>query len=81
MTAFPDMRVVMDDLVVRDERVEYHWTLMDTNTGPGGTGNRVRLRGFDLWQIGAYGLIGSVQGHFDRSDYDRQLQLGVRNRE
>lgn len=35
MTAFPDLTVVMDDLVVRIDRVEYHWTLTGTNSGPG----------------------------------------------
>ena len=45
MTTFPDMRLLMDDLVVRDDGIEYHWTLIGTNTGPGGTGNRVRISG------------------------------------
>jgi predicted ester cyclase len=75
MTAFPDMRVVMDEVLVRDDRAEYRWTLSGTNTGPGGTGHRVRLSGFELWQIGADGLIASSQGHFDISEYQRQLGL------
>lgn len=32
MTALPDMRVVMDDLRVHGDRVEYHWTLTGTIT-------------------------------------------------
>ena len=35
-----------DDLVVEDEYIEYRWTLVGTNTGPGGTGRRVRIGGF-----------------------------------
>ena len=45
MTAFPDLSVMMDDLLLRGDVVEYHWTLMGTNTGPGGTGRRVRISG------------------------------------
>ena len=41
MTTFPDMQVVMDDVRVRADCAEYHWTLIGTNTGPGGTGHRV----------------------------------------
>ena len=41
MTAFPDLRVVMDDLVVRGNDADYHWTLTGTNAGPDGTGRRV----------------------------------------
>jgi predicted ester cyclase len=77
MTAFPDMRVVMDDVLVEADRPEYHWTLTGTNTGPGGTGHRVRISGFELWQIGADGLIACSQGQFDSSEYHRQLERGV----
>jgi hypothetical protein len=79
MTEFPDMQVLMDDLVVRDDDgvVEYHWTLAGTNTGPGGTGKRVRIRGFEEWTIGDDGLIAKSQGHYDEAEYERQLQHGV----
>ena len=33
----------MDDLLVRGDETEYHWTLTGTNTGPEGTGRGVRL--------------------------------------
>ena len=77
MTAFPDMQVIMDKLVLEGDRAKYHWTLIGTNTGPGGTGHRVRISGFELWQIGADGLIASSQGHFDAAEYRRQLQQGL----
>jgi len=77
MTAFPDMQVAMDDIQVRGEGAEYHWTLTGTNTAPGGTGHKVRINGFELWQIGADGLIASSQGQFDSAEYQRQLQQGV----
>jgi predicted ester cyclase len=77
MTAFPDIRLVMDKVLVQGDRTEYHWSLIGTNTGPGGTGHRVRISGFELWQLGADGLIASSQGHFDSSEYHRQLERGV----
>jgi uncharacterized protein (TIGR02246 family) len=77
MTAFPDLRIVMDEVLVQGDRAEYHWTLIGTNTGPGGTAHRVRISGLELWQIGADGLIASSQGHFDSSEYHRQLERGV----
>ena len=77
MTAFPDMRVLMDDLLVQDGGGEYHWTLVGTNTGPGGTGNRVRISGFEEWSLGDDGLIAESQGHYDQAEYDRQLEHGV----
>jgi hypothetical protein len=77
MTALPDMEVVMDDLLVRDGGSEFHWTLTGTNTGPGGTGNRVRISGFEEWTIGDDGLIAESQGHYDQAEYDRQLEHGT----
>lgn len=76
MTAFPDMQVLFDDLVIQDDLVLFHWTLLGTNTGPGGTGRRVRISGFEQWQFGLEGLIGQSSGSFDAADYQHQLQHG-----
>src|SRR5690349_21044573 len=57
MTAFPDLRVIMERIIDRGDCAEYHWTLIGTNTGPGGTGNRVRISGFESWRFGPDGLI------------------------
>jgi len=78
MSAFPDMRVAMDKLLVKGDCTEYHWTLTGANTGPGGSGHRVRISGYELWQIGANGLIASSLGHFDAAEYQRQLAQGVK---
>jgi hypothetical protein len=76
MTTFPDMQVVMDKVLVQLDCAEYHWTLTGTNTA-GGTSRRVRISGFERWQMGTDGLIASSQGHFDASDYRRQLEHGI----
>ena len=77
MTAFPDMVVEMDELVADGERFVYKWTLSGANTGPGGTGNRVRISGFEQWLIGADCLIADSRGHFDSAEYQRQLEHGL----
>jgi hypothetical protein len=74
MTAFPDMVVVMDTLEPDGRGAyRYRWTLTGTNTGPGGTGRRVRIGGSEEWTIGRDGLIERSLGHFDEADYRRQL--------
>jgi hypothetical protein len=77
MNAFPDLCVAMDDLRLQGAEAEYHWTLSGTNTGPGGTGCRVRISGFERWRVGSDGLIASSEGHFDAAEYQRQLEQGV----
>jgi len=74
MTAFPDLVVNMDKVRVAGDRITYHWTLVGTNTGPGGTGSRVCISGYEEWRIGPDGLIAESRGHFDEADYHRQLK-------
>jgi SnoaL-like polyketide cyclase len=75
--ALPDMQVYLDDLVVNGDQIEYHWTFTGTNTGPGGTGNAVRVVGYEEWTIGDDGLITASSGHYDQAEYARQLEGGV----
>ena len=73
----PDMQVFMDELVAEGDRIEFHWTFTGTNTGPGGTGNAVRVSGFEAWVIDDDGLIAASRGHYDQAEYARQLEHGV----
>ena len=77
MTAFPDLEITMDDLLDQGERVIYRWTLSGTNTGPGGTGHRVRISGFEEWRMDGDGLVAESLGHFDSAAYQRQLEQGI----
>ena len=74
MTAFPDLVLTMDDLIADGDRAAYYWTFAGTNTGPGGTGQRVEFSGFEEWEFGDDGLVSSSLGHFDEADYLRQLE-------
>jgi uncharacterized protein (TIGR02246 family) len=74
MTTFPDMVVTFDKLEPRGDTTAFHWTLTGTNTGPGGTGKRVRISGYELWKIDNNGFIAESKGHFDSAEYARQLR-------
>ena len=65
MTDFPDMKVFLDGLSAEGDQFVYRWTLLGTNAGPGGTGKRVHISGYEEWRIGADGLIAESRGHFD----------------
>jgi predicted ester cyclase len=77
MTAFPDLQLLLDDILMQGDRAVYHWTFIGTNTGPGGSGHGVRFSGFEVWKFGEDGLIAESQGHFDAAAYQRQLGRGV----
>jgi uncharacterized protein (TIGR02246 family) len=77
MTTFPDMIVTFDKLEPGGDATAFHWTLVGTNTGPGGSGKRVRISGYELWKIGTDGLIAESKGLFDAAEYERQLKHGI----
>jgi predicted ester cyclase len=74
IAAFPDIEVSMDDLVVRDDVVEYRWTFTGTSAE---TGKWVRIPGYEEWTIGADGKIASSRSNYDQAEYERQLQEGA----
>jgi predicted ester cyclase len=78
MTTFPDIIVSMDSLVTTQKGTEFHWTFTGTNTGPNGTGKKVRIKRVELWQI-ENGLIKESKGSFDTEEYEKQVKFGVEN--
>jgi hypothetical protein len=64
----------MDDLVYRDDVVEYQWTFTGTSAQ---TAKRVQIPGVEEWRIGAGGLIAGSRGRYDEVEYDRQLREGA----
>lgn len=76
MKAFPNMEVRMNDVVSQSQGIVFSWTLTGTNTGPGGTGQQVRISGCELWQLGTDGRIVESKGRYDVAEYERQLEHG-----
>jgi nuclear transport factor 2 (NTF2) superfamily protein len=74
IAAFPDIKVFMDDLVYKDEMVEYHWTFKGTSSD---TGKAVRISGFEEWTFSDDGLVVESRGSYDQDEYDRQVEHGA----
>jgi len=79
MRNLPDIVVIMDKVTRDSDGTKFHWTFTGTNTGPGGTGKRVRISGYEVWKIDNDGLIGESKGHFDAEEYERQLKHGKKS--
>jgi len=77
MTAFPDVVVKMDGVSQDGSHAVFRWTWTGTNSGRGGTGQSVHMRGHEEWTIGADGLIAESKGHYDEAEYQRQLKYGA----
>lgn len=79
MTAFPNLQLGLDEVMVVGGNPEIHWTLTGVYSGPGGTGKRVSIKGIEEWRMGKDGLIAESSGHFSISDFRRQMAEGARD--
>lgn len=70
---FPDLVVRMDDFRTSGTHAVFLWTLDGTNTGSGGTGNRIKVSGWEYWRYTENGLVAESAGHYDSEDYQRQV--------
>lgn len=74
MTAFPDLKVMLERVSQDGPHTFYLWSLTGTNDGPGGSGRFVRISGFEQWTFGEDSLIAESLGRFDEAEYARQIQ-------
>jgi steroid delta-isomerase-like uncharacterized protein len=77
MTAFPDLRVSVDQVLVAGDSVFWVWTLTGTNSSPGGSGKTVRVSGIEVWTMGESGLVANSVGYYDGATYERQVAHGI----
>lgn len=75
MDAFPDMIVSLDSLTTTSDKTRFYWTLTGTNNGLNGTGNKVKISGFEEWTLNKDGLIQASKGYFDEKEYKRQFEF------
>lgn len=73
MTAFPDMIVRLEKLETEGDKIVFRWHWTGTNSGPGGTGNRVDIHGYEEWTLNDESLIVQSLGHYDNAEYQRQV--------
>lgn len=76
-TDFPDLVLHMDDLRCGGNQAIFLWTLEGANSGPGGTGNLVRIEGWQNWRLSHDLLIVAADGGYDAAEYERQIREGV----
>ncbi len=67
----PDLRLTCDGLRKAGDQVIYLWSFEGTHAG---TGNAVKVTGWEEWDIDVGGLIKLSRGWFDAEDYARQTQ-------
>ena len=65
----PDLSLVGDGLRVAGDHVVYLWTFTGTHAG---SGNPLRVVGWEEWDVDVEYRVKSSRGWFDTADYERQ---------
>lgn len=71
---FPGLAVHLDHLRSAGNHVMFGWVLEGTHVE---TGNRVRVPGWEEWDLDDAGKVAMSRGWFDAQEYDRQIRDGI----
>jgi uncharacterized protein (TIGR02246 family) len=71
---FPDLVVSLDHMRVAGDHVMFGWILEGTHSE---TGNKVRVSGWEEWDLDSDLKVKSSRGWFDSQEYDRQVAEGL----
>jgi uncharacterized protein (TIGR02246 family) len=71
---FPDLIVHCDECRAAGQNALFLWTLEGTHSA---TGKRVKVPGWEEWELDDKGQVARSRGRFDAEEYDRQVQRGI----
>lgn len=71
---FPDLVVRCDSARLAGNHALFAWTLEGTHSE---TGNRVKVQGWEEWELDGAMKVNSSLGWFDAVEYDRQIAEGI----
>lgn len=66
----PDLTLTCDSVRAAGDHVIFVWTFTGHDAG---TGNRLRIHGWEEWDMDGDGKVKSSRGWFDADDYARQV--------
>jgi len=69
----PDLTLSCDDIRLSGSHALYAWTFTGHDAG---TGNPLKIRGWEEWELGEDLKVKSSRGWFDAEDYGRQVEGG-----
>ena len=73
MEAFPDLFIQVNDVVVEERGIVFYCNAIATNSGPGGSGNKIDIEIHEIWKFDETGKLIEVKAYDDPEDFDRQL--------
>ena len=73
MEGFPDLYIHVNEVAVEERGVVFYCNAIATNSGPGGTGNKINIEIHEIWKFDKSGKLTEVSAYDDPEDFERQL--------
>ena len=73
MEGFPDLYIQVNDVVTEERGIVFYCNAIATNSGPGGTGNKINIEIHEIWTFDENGKFTEVKAYDDPEDFERQL--------
>ena len=73
MEGFPDLYIQVNDVVIEERGIVFYCNAIATNSGPGGTGNKINIEIHEIWTFDENGKFTEVRAYDDPEDFERQL--------
>ena len=70
---FPDLYIQVNDIVIEERGIVFYCNAIATNSGPGGTGNKINIEIHEIWTFDESGKFTEVRAYDDPEDFERQL--------
>lgn len=73
---FPDLYIQMNDIAEEERGIVFYCNVIATNSGPGGTGNKINIEVHEVWKFNEDGKFIKIKAYDDRLEFERQLKYG-----
>jgi hypothetical protein len=73
MEGFPDLYIQVNDAAIEERGIVFYCNAIATNSGPGGTGNKINIEIHEIWTFDESGKFTEVRAYDDPEDFERQL--------
>ena len=73
MEGFPDLHIQVNGVELEERGIAFYCNAIATNSGPGGTGNKINIEIHEIWTFDESGKFTEVRAYDDPEEFERQL--------
>lgn len=76
MRGYPDLHIQVNDVVEEPTGTVFYCNVIATNSGPGGTGEKINMAVQEFWRFDDNGKFIEIEAYDDPEKFNRRLKHG-----